>query len=853
MAKELLADFDTWQNTLLSTLVKATKAANAIPANDVSFYRSLDRNFATNMNDASSASLDLCNQLLGQASNSTAEVLMDGDDVRDRFDIISDVIDNLLEKVDVTMDEMKGINKKGSTSAQSAPTIALAKTEKLDYKLVHAQHIVRPQLRFPDPVDNSNSPFIRKITYKPNAKVDLSYGLEKTDSAEAVLPHPYEYEIKHLEYPAHMFEQRPEQLYLPFNSTTAIWVDTVEALKDMCKTLEMQREIAVDLEHHNYRSFQGFVCLMQVSTRDQDFLIDTLELRGHLHLLNQSFTDPNIVKIFHGAESDIIWLQRDFGVYIVNLFDTFHASKLLEMEAHSLAHLLKLYANFDADKRYQLADWRIRPLPEEMFKYARSDTHFLLYIYDRMRNALLDKSNPTTHNLLKATLQRSAETSLKRHEKEIYDAEEGDGPGGWRNMYTKWNRSLNNQQFAVFKALHAWRDQMARDEDESLRYILPNHMLFTLAEKMPDDSTGVLGCCNPVPPSVRMNSSDIAMLISMTKLSVPTTVGGFHKVEIKEPVHVRFDPATGLQGTDENIAQQRKNDSPIKEINESSSKGQEEDKAKTNKVGNVVAATSSGMFGKGPVAGASEVKPVVAPAKLLAKSSSLFGNASLTKTSNAVEEAKKKAQQIMMEFSAQPAMAVPVFKEINTVIEKAPEEETSVKRPEAPTEPEEAPVAKKSRTDVLVLKTMSKQRSRALDEERAELSVEEVSSTAEEDDQGDDDETVKTKQDKPKKKNKKAAKAEKQLTGPHEPEDLPESFQPFDYSTVSSVVDETINSAKAGSRKKNKKIVAPDASEPAEPFDPYAKLVEDKEFKKKDASFSRAPKSGARSMTFTRN
>jgi len=126
-----------------------------------------------------------------------------------------------------------------------------------------------------------------------------------------------------------MFHHTPEQLYTTFDMTTPIWVDTEEALVDMCRTLEMQQEIAIDLEHHSYRSYQGFVCLMQISTRDQDFLVDTLELRGSLHLLNQSFTDPNIVKVLHGAESDIVWLQQDFGVYIVNMFDTYHASKLL--------------------------------------------------------------------------------------------------------------------------------------------------------------------------------------------------------------------------------------------------------------------------------------------------------------------------------------------------------------------------------------------------------------------------------------------------------------------------------------------------------------------------------------------
>ena len=38
-----------------------------------------------------------------------------------------------------------------------------------------------------------------------------------------------------------------------------------------------------------------------------------------------------------------------------------------------------------ADKRFQLADWRARPLTPEMLHYARADTHYLLYCYDRLK------------------------------------------------------------------------------------------------------------------------------------------------------------------------------------------------------------------------------------------------------------------------------------------------------------------------------------------------------------------------------------------------------------------------------------------------------------------------------------
>lgn len=56
----------------------------------------------------------------------------------------------------------------------------------------------------------------------------------------------------------------------------------------------------------------------------------------------------------------MIWLQRDFGLYVVNLFDTYHASCVLRYERHSLAFLLKRFADFDAAKQYQMSDWRIR-------------------------------------------------------------------------------------------------------------------------------------------------------------------------------------------------------------------------------------------------------------------------------------------------------------------------------------------------------------------------------------------------------------------------------------------------------------------------------------------------------------
>ncbi len=86
------------------------------------------------------------------------------------------------------------------------------------------------------------------------------------------------------------------------------------------------------------------------------------------------------------------------------------------------------------------------PLPDEMFFYARADTHFLLYIFDNIRNELIDRSNPEIpeENRLETALQKSRDTSLLRYERQIYNSDSGKGPGGWFTQLHKTPSLLGN-------------------------------------------------------------------------------------------------------------------------------------------------------------------------------------------------------------------------------------------------------------------------------------------------------------------------------------------------------------------------------------------------------------------------
>lgn len=95
-----------------------------------------------------------------------------------------------------------------------------------------------------------------------------------------------------------MYTKREPVKYQPYEETTATFVDTEEGVEEMLQELKKAGEIAIDLEHHDQRTYLGIVSLMQISTRERDWIIDTLKpWRRRLECLNEVFADPSIIKV----------------------------------------------------------------------------------------------------------------------------------------------------------------------------------------------------------------------------------------------------------------------------------------------------------------------------------------------------------------------------------------------------------------------------------------------------------------------------------------------------------------------------------------------------------------------------
>ncbi|CAM0145786.1 unnamed protein product [Urochloa decumbens] len=500
------AAIDSLSAPLAAAAARLSARARALPTSrDFHFYNNFP-DFKSPVG-AAAAKADASLGVLGAAPllPTRQQPFPGGGDLDDAHDWLVALNDDLLERFGASMDEFKALREKEEASGRRAAQEAgdgfqvvygkkkkkmgvgeegVARTEAFGASSsvqmatkdkaaapgmkakvpFHIRTIPRPQKVYCFVVDNSSKPFEHVLLERSEDGTRAVHPLEKLPIEQLIDRNVPDCE-----------PVKPSSL----DDTPFTFVEDLKTLEVLATKLKSATEFAVDLEHNHYRTFQGLTCLMQISTRTEDFIVDTLKLRKYLgDYLRDFFKDPTKRKVMHGADRDIIWLQRDFSIYVCNLFDTGQASKVLHMDRNSLEHLLQHFCGVTANKEYQAADWRLRPLPDEMIKYAREDTHYLLYIYDLMRLRLVKESSGDS-DLLLEVCKRSNEVCLQLYEKEqLTDS-------SYLHLHGLKENELDARQLSVLSSLYRWRDGIARDEDESTGFILPNRSLLEIAKEMP--------------------------------------------------------------------------------------------------------------------------------------------------------------------------------------------------------------------------------------------------------------------------------------------------------------------------------------------------------------------------------
>jgi ribonuclease D len=250
-----------------------------------------------------------------------------------------------------------------------------------------------------------------------------------------------------------------------------VYVDDSDALARITANVSAASALAVDTEADGMHSFFEKVCLVQLATDDGDaFVLDPLALDG-LDELASVMADPEVPKIFHGADFDVVGLKRDFGYEFRNLFDTMVASMLLGDEKLSLLHLVERFFGVTLAKAYTRCDWGRRPLSEEQLAYSYHDVAFLVPLMDIQRE-----------RLEQADLVEEAEIEFERLCGREPAPREFDPHGFWR---IKGIKTLQPAELAIVHELFALRDQHARRLDRPVFKVIGNETMLRLAKQPP--------------------------------------------------------------------------------------------------------------------------------------------------------------------------------------------------------------------------------------------------------------------------------------------------------------------------------------------------------------------------------
>jgi ribonuclease D len=256
-----------------------------------------------------------------------------------------------------------------------------------------------------------------------------------------------------------------------FNETPLLIVDSDKGLKALAQRLAKSRVLGVDTEADSMYAYQEKVCLVQFTDDEGDVIVDPLAI-GHMDPLKPIFEDRNIVKVYHGADYDVVSLRRDFGLRSRNLFDTLLAAQFIGLDRLGYADLVDRWFGHKLEKKYQRHDWSRRPLLEEHLDYARGDTHWL----------------PALRAILRRKLLAAGRLEHHREECRLLEKRKWDRKSFDPDSFVRIKRQgeLDEDGLHVLRALHAYRDRAAKKLDRPPYKVIGDDILVTLAHKMPE-------------------------------------------------------------------------------------------------------------------------------------------------------------------------------------------------------------------------------------------------------------------------------------------------------------------------------------------------------------------------------
>jgi ribonuclease D len=256
----------------------------------------------------------------------------------------------------------------------------------------------------------------------------------------------------------------PSSLDIRHSSLARGLIRTSEQLNELISHLDRHDRVAVDTEADSLHCYREKLCLLQVSLREGDFLVDPL-VENDLMPLADTLARKEIV--LHGADYDLRLLRRALNFQPARLFDTVIAARLLGVREFSYAALVERYFGVQLAKGSQKANWALRPLSPKMEEYARNDTHYLLPLAEKLEKQLIERDR---FGWFQESSERAIVSAAIDRERDTQEA--------WR---IRGSGLIRGREAAILRALWHWRDREAERFDRPSFHVLRNDQLIETA------------------------------------------------------------------------------------------------------------------------------------------------------------------------------------------------------------------------------------------------------------------------------------------------------------------------------------------------------------------------------------
>lgn len=247
-----------------------------------------------------------------------------------------------------------------------------------------------------------------------------------------------------------------------------------QALHTLRDTLAAEERIGLDTEFMRETTFFPELCLVQIAASRRIFCADPMG--GH-DLAEFWRTLAGRCWVVHSGRQDIEVFYLTAERMPREIFDTQIAASLLGYAPQlGYAALVTELFGVVLAKTHTRADWRRRPLPEEVLAYAAEDVEYLLPAYDLLTARLSELGR----------LEWAREDSQDLLDQALYIAD----PAAAINR-VKGARNLRGRPRRAAANLAAWREREALRLDRPRQWILKDTTLLEIAISGPESAAAL--------------------------------------------------------------------------------------------------------------------------------------------------------------------------------------------------------------------------------------------------------------------------------------------------------------------------------------------------------------------------